>query len=81
LRIPLTRAQPSKSAVANRFDHHTQVLLSVILKRDKPEGLKNTSCAGPQGIQHFSHAVDVAGVSLKSDLDEIALGDGNRQLQ
>jgi hypothetical protein len=81
LRIPLTRTQAGEGAVANGFDHHAQVLMIVILKRDKPKRLKNGTNATPQGIQHFSHAVDVTGVGLKSDFDEIALGDRSWQLQ
>jgi len=53
----------------------------VVLERDKAEGLKDASCAAPQRIQHFSHTVDLARVSLKSHLDEIALRDWGRQLQ
>jgi hypothetical protein len=81
LRIPLARTQAGKRTVANGFDHHTQVLMIIILKRNKPKRLKNGTNATPQGIQHFSHAVDVAGAGLKSDLDEIAFGDCGRQLQ
>lgn len=81
LRIPLTRAQAGKGPIANRLHHHAKVLVIVIFEGDKTERLKNASRPRPQGIQHFGHAVNVSGVSLKSDFDEIALGDRGRQLQ
>lgn len=57
------------------------MLVSVILKRYKPERLKDASRAGMQRIQHFGHAVDAARMGLKFDFDEIAFGDRHRQLQ
>ena len=57
------------------------MLMSVIFERDEAKGLKDAARAAAQGIQHFGHAVDVARVGLKCNLDEIALGDCDRQLQ
>jgi hypothetical protein len=77
----LTGAQAGEGLVANGLNHHAQMLVSVILKRDKSERLIDASRASAQRIQHFGHTVYVTGMGLKFDFDEIALGDRHRQLQ
>jgi len=57
------------------------VLVSLILESDKSEWLKDASRAGAQWIEHFSHAINVSRMRLKSDFDEIAFGNCDRQLQ
>jgi hypothetical protein len=57
------------------------MLVSVILKRNKPEGLKDAARSGAQRIQHFGHAIDIARTGLKFNFNEIAFGDRHRQLQ
>jgi hypothetical protein len=57
------------------------MLVSVILERNKPEGLKHAARSGAQRIQHFGHAIDIARTGLKFNFHEIAFGDRDRQLQ
>jgi len=70
----MTGAQSDEAAVAFRFNHRVQYAVIVIAQRNEPERLEHATRRGPYRAQHFCHTLHVAGVRLKSNLDEIAIG-------
>ena len=75
-----SRGHAQKAPVARGFNRHAQQIVGAIVQGDKPEGLKDTSLPFADWMQHLGHAFDAAGLGLKRDLDEIAGGEGAREL-
>ncbi len=48
----------------------------VVIQRYKAERLRNQVGAATNRLQYFRHAVHGTGLSLESDFNEIALGQG-----
>lgn len=53
----------------------------IIIERHEAEWLKHAALNRAYRIEHFGHALHVARTSLECNLDEVAAGNGLRQLQ
>lgn len=78
---PVARAEAQEVAVIFLFDDAVQHLVVIIIQRDKPERLKNAAWRRADRIEHFGHALYVAGMRLEGHFDEIASAQSLRQLQ
>src|SRR5450432_579649 len=77
----LARPQSREAAVGCRLDRPAKRAVVFVVEGDEAEGLQYTALAFAHGVQHFGHAVHVAGVGLESDFDEVSLRELPRQLQ
>ena len=46
--------------------------MMIVIERNKAEGLRDHVWTATYGLQHFSHALHVAGLGFESNLDEVA---------
>src|SRR5579863_8037229 len=77
----LAGAQAQKAAVGSGFHHRAELLMVVVIERDETEGLENAALTFSHWLQHFGHALHVAGLRLEGDFDEVSLGERPLQLQ
>jgi hypothetical protein len=70
-----------EAAVSGGLNRHAQQVMCAIVQGDKAERLKYTSLPFADWVQHLRHAFHAARLGLKGDLDEIADGEGPRELQ
>ena len=53
----------------------------IVIERDKAERLEDAPLTLSDWVQHFRHAMHLAGVGLESDFHEVALRQSSRQLK
>ena len=58
--------------MVGRFHQFVEYTMMFVIERNEPEGLRNHVRTATYRLQYFSHALHVAGLSFKSDLDEVA---------
>jgi len=67
--------------VVRRFHQLVKHAVMIVVESNKAEWLRDHFPAAADRLQHFSHALHVAGLGFKGKLDEIAFRERFRYLQ
>ena len=76
-----SRGHAQEAPVAGGLNCHAQQIVCAVVERNEAKRLKDASLPFADWMQHLGHAFYAARLGLERDLDEIAGGEGARELQ